>query len=58
MDCACLVHKIGYVGTITKEFTCSYSDRQLDYRFEGGKTVPHDNVYSRKINLQKVLEIT
>jgi len=30
----------------------------LDDVFEGGITVPYENVYIRKINLQKTLEIT
>jgi len=34
------------------------SDRQPDDSFEGGKTVPHENVYVRKINLQETLEVT
>jgi len=46
--------------TIKKEFTYRQSDRQLGDIFEGGNTVPHDNVwaYIRKTNLQKTLEIT
>jgi len=31
--------------TIKKEFTYRQSDRQLDDIFEGGNTVPHENVY-------------
>jgi len=53
MDCACLFDKIGYVVTMTKEFTYSNSDRQLDDIFEVGNMVPQENVYIRKINLQK-----
>jgi len=57
-----LVSFIKYVVTITikKEFTYRQSDRQLGDIFEGGNTVPHDNVwaYIRKTNLQKTLEIT
>jgi len=53
MDCAYLFDKIGYVVTITKQFTCSWSDQQLDDIFEGGNMVPQENVYIRKINLQK-----
>jgi len=36
----------------------SQSDGELDDIFEGGNTVPHENVYIRKTNLQKTLEIT
>jgi len=43
--------------TVKKEFTYRYSDRQLDDIFEGGNTVPHENVYIRKTNLIKSLEI-
>jgi len=34
------------------------SDWQLDDIFEGSNTVPHENVYIRKTNLLKTLEIT
>jgi len=37
----------------TKGFTYSLSDRQLDDIFDGGNMVPHENVYIRKINLDK-----
>jgi len=30
----------------------------MDDIFEGGNTVPHENVYIRTIKLQKALEIT
>jgi len=54
-----LVWFIKYVVTITvkKEFTYRYSDRQLDDIFEGDNMVPHENVYIRKTNLIKSLEI-
>ena len=51
------VWSIKYVVTITKEFTYNWSD-QLDDNVEGGNTVPHENVSTRKIGLQKKLEIT
>jgi len=46
------------VVTITKEFTYSSSDRQLQDISEGSNTDQHENVYFRKINLQKTLEIS
>jgi len=48
-----LVCSIKYVVTITKEFTYSSSDQQLEDISEDGNTVLHENVYIRKINLQK-----
>jgi len=39
-------------------FTYSSLDRQLDDISEGGNTVLHENIYIRKINLQKTLEIS
>jgi len=48
MDCACLLVKIGYVVTITEEFTHNQSDRQPDIIFEGGTIVPHENAYLQK----------
>jgi len=42
---------------IKKEFTYRSSDQQLIDIFEDGNTVPHDNVYNRKTNLIKMLEI-
>ena len=51
MDYVCLVHR--YVVTIAKAFTYIWSDRQVDYIFEGGNTAPHENVYIQKINLEK-----
>jgi len=53
-----LVCSIKYVVTITKEFTYSSSDRQLDDTAEKGNSILHENVYIRKINLQKTLEIS
>jgi len=53
-----LVCSIKYVVTITKVFTYSSLDRQLDDISEGGNTVLHENIYIRKINLQKTLEIS
>jgi len=53
-----LVWSIKYAVTITNEFTYSSSDQQLEDISEGGNTVLHENVYTRKINLQKSLEIT
>jgi len=44
MYCACLVYKICALATTKKEFTCSKSDCQVDDIFEGGNTVPHENV--------------
>jgi len=41
------------VVTITKEFTYSSSDQQPDHIAENGNSVLHENVYTRKINLQK-----
>jgi len=58
MDCACLVQELGVTITTKKEFTYRQSDRQLDDIFEGGNTVPHENVHIRKTNLLKMLEIT
>jgi len=49
---------IKYVITITKVFTYSSSDRQPEDISEGSNTVLHENVYIRKLNLQKTLEIT
>jgi len=58
MDCAYLVHqKVGAV-TLRKELTYCWSDGQLDDIFEDGNTVPHQNLYIEKVNLQKTLEIT
>ena len=57
MDCACLAKKLGVTITAKKEFMYSLSDRQLDDIFEGGNTVPHENLYIRKTNLLKTLEI-
>jgi len=58
MDCACLFHEICGYYYYKEEIMYRQSDRQLDDIFEGGNTVPHENVYIRKINLQKTLEIT
>jgi len=52
-----LLCSIKYVITISKEFTYSSSDRQLEDISEGGNTVLHENVSIRKINLQKTLEM-
>ena len=57
VDCAFLVKILGVTITIKKEFTYRWSGRQLDDIFEGGNTVPHENVYIRKTNLLKRLEI-
>ena len=57
MDCACLVQELVVTITTKKEFTYRQSDRQLDDIFEGGNTVPHENLYIRKTNLLKTLEI-
>jgi len=46
------------VVTITKEFTYSSSGRQLEDISEGSNADLHENVYFRKINLQKKLEIS
>jgi len=54
MDCTYLVHKICGYCYLKKEFTY----RQLDDIFEGGNTVPYENVYIRKTGLQKSLVIT
>jgi len=48
-----LVCSIKYVVSIPKEFTCSSSDRQLEDISEGSNTDQHENVYFRKINLNK-----
>jgi len=48
-----LVRSIKYVVAITKEFTYSSSDRQLEDISEGSNTDMHENAYFRKINLQK-----
>jgi len=40
-----LVCSIKYVVTITKEFTYSSSDRQLEDMSEGSNTVLYENVY-------------
>jgi len=55
-----LVCSIQYVAkvAIKKEFTYRLSDRQLDNIFEGSSAVSYENVYIRKSNLQKTLEIT
>jgi len=53
-----LVCSMKYVVTITKEFTYSSSDRQLEDISEGIKVNLHENVYFRKINLRKTLEIS
>jgi len=53
-----LTCSIQYVVTITKEFTYSSSDRQLDDISESANTVLNENVYIRKINLQKWIEIS
>ena len=58
MDCACLVKKLGVTIATVKEFTYRYTDGQLDDIFEWGNTVPHENLYIRKTNLLKMLEIT
>ena len=52
------VWSIKYVVTITKEFTHSSSDRQLEDISEGSNTDLHENMYFRKINLQKTLQIS
>jgi len=52
-----LVQKLGVTITIKNKFTYRQSDRQLDDIFEGGNTVPHENVYIRKTNTLKTLEI-
>jgi len=52
MDCGCLVDKIGYVVTITKVYVQSIRSTTRRY-FRGRQTLPHENVYIRKINLQK-----
>jgi len=57
MRCACLVQKLEVAITAKKEFTYRSPDRQLDGIFEGGNTVPHENLYIRKTNLLKTLEI-
>jgi len=54
MDCACLFHKIR--GYYKKEFAYSSSDRQLDGIAENGSSVLHEDVYIRKVKLQKTLE--
>jgi len=36
--------------------TVNQIDRQVDDIFEGGNTAPHDNIYNRKINVQKRLK--
>jgi len=46
-----LVCTIKYAVTLTKEFTSSSSDRQLEDISEGGNTVLHENVYIQ-INLK------
>jgi len=53
-----LVCAIKYVVTITKEFTYSSSDLQLVDISEGSNTVLYENVYTCKINLQNMLEIS
>jgi len=53
-----LVWSIKYVVNITKAFTYSRSDRQLDNIFDDDRMVPHEYVYIRKINLQRPLVIT
>jgi len=54
-----LVCSIKCVVTITKYFTYSQSDRQVDDIFEGGNTVYMKmyRLYS-KMSLQKMIEIT
>jgi len=53
-----LLCSIKYVITITKKFTHSSSDGQVEDIFEGGNMILHENVSIRKINLQKTLEIS
>jgi len=48
-----LVWSIKYAVTITKEFTYSSSDRQLEDISENGNTVLHGNVYIPKNRLTK-----
>ena len=52
-----LVWSIKHAVTVTYEFTYSSSDRLVDDTFKSGNTVPHENVFIRKLNLQKTLEI-
>jgi len=44
--------------TTKKELTWRKSDREIDDVLEGGNTAPHENVYIRKTNLLKTLQIT
>jgi len=46
------------VVTVTKEFTYSSSEQQLEDIPEGGNTVLDENVCIRKIILQRTLEIS
>jgi len=41
------------VVAVKKEFTYSYSDQQTNDIFESGNTVPHENVYIRKMNKKR-----
>jgi len=56
MDCACLVHKTyGYYNNRVYVQLIRSTTGSI---FEGGNTVPDENVYILKINLQKSQEIT
>ena len=46
-----------HVVTLAKEFTYSWSDRQLDDIFENSNMVSHENVYILK-KLHKTQDIT
>jgi len=58
MDCACLVHKINgcyhYRKGVYVQIIITIDRRY----FREQHTVPHENVYIPKSNLQKTLEIT
>jgi len=52
-----LVHKISAYCYYKKGVYVQVIRSTADDIFEGGNTVPHENVYIRKINLLKALEI-
>ena len=54
MDCACLVHEI--CGNYNKGVYVRLIRSTTKNIFDGGNTLPHENLYIRKINLQKTQE--